>query len=50
MIEPDQRHELGAFVRARRESLTPDAPGTRRRTPGLRREELADRAGLAQPG
>jgi len=31
MIEPDQRHELGAFVR-------------------VRREELADRAGLAQPG
>ena len=46
MIESAQREELGAFVRARRESLAPDAPGTRRRTPGLRREELAARAGI----
>jgi len=46
MIDIEQRHELGAFVRARRESLGPDAPGTRRRTPGLRREELAARAGI----
>ncbi|WP_428333951.1 helix-turn-helix transcriptional regulator [Novosphingobium sp.] len=41
-----QRRELGAFVRARRENLSPDTPGTRRRTPGLRREELAARAGI----
>ena len=50
MIEIEHRREmgreLGAFVRARRESLTPDTPGTRRRTPGLRREELAARAGI----
>jgi len=37
---------LGAFVRAHRERMTPDAPGGRRRTPGLRREELAARAGI----
>ena len=46
MIDAEQRRQLGAFVRARRESLTPDQPGTRRRTPGLRREELAARAGI----
>jgi transcriptional regulator with XRE-family HTH domain len=46
MIDEEQRRQLGAFVRARRESLTPDQPGRRRRTPGLRREELADRAGI----
>ncbi|MEO4030254.1 helix-turn-helix transcriptional regulator [Chromobacterium vaccinii] len=37
--------ELGAFLRSRRESLSPAAaglpPGMRRRTPGLRREEVA---------
>jgi len=38
---------LGAFVRARREGLRPDETGRRRRTPGLRREELADRAGIS---
>lgn len=37
---------LGAFVRARRESIAPDTPARRRRTPGLRREELAARAGI----
>lgn len=37
---------LGAFVRAHRERITPDNPGGRRRTPGLRREELAARAGI----
>lgn len=41
-MEPDknQRHELGAFLRARREALPAPATG-RRRTPGLRREEVA---------
>ncbi|MFF7356309.1 helix-turn-helix transcriptional regulator [Streptomyces filipinensis] len=42
---PDQRRELGAFLRSRRERITPDQVGLphtgRRRTPGLRREELA---------
>jgi len=39
------KQELGAFLRSRRERLRPDdvglAPGPRRRTPGLRREEVA---------
>lgn len=46
MLDEKQRKLLGAFVRARRESITPDAPTRRRRTPGLRREELAARAGI----
>jgi transcriptional regulator with XRE-family HTH domain len=38
--QPSQRRQLGAFLRARREALpAPDAG--RRRTPGLRREEVA---------
>ncbi|MAT05050.1 MAG: transcriptional regulator, partial [Acidimicrobiaceae bacterium] len=44
-------NELGAFIRARREALRPEAvglpAGTRRRTPGLRRAELAVLAGLS---
>lgn len=43
--------EFGAFVRARRESLAPDQvglpAGPRRRTPGLRRSELATLAGVS---
>lgn len=39
------KHELGAFLRSRRERLQPQdvglASGPRRRTPGLRREEVA---------
>ncbi|MBC2666068.1 helix-turn-helix domain-containing protein [Novosphingobium flavum] len=46
MTTPEQRRLLGAFVRARREALRPETPGARRRTPGLRREELAARAGI----
>jgi transcriptional regulator with XRE-family HTH domain len=45
-----RRTELAAFLRSRRERLTPDdvglAPGLRRRTPGLRREEVAQLAGV----
>ena len=45
-----RRAELAGFLRARRERITPDevglAPGARRRTPGLRREELAQLAGV----
>lgn len=37
---------LGRFVRARREATTPPTR-ERRRTPGLRRAELADRAGIS---
>jgi transcriptional regulator with XRE-family HTH domain len=47
----DPRHrELGDFLRSRRERLTPQAVGLpggrRRRTAGLRREEVAERAGI----
>ena len=45
-----ERSELAAFLRSRRERLTPAAVGLdptgRRRTPGLRREELAQIAGI----
>jgi transcriptional regulator with XRE-family HTH domain len=46
----DRRAELAAFLRTRRERITPDdvglPPGLRRRTPGLRREEVAQLAGV----
>jgi transcriptional regulator with XRE-family HTH domain len=49
--QPDQRRELGAFLRSRRARITPDQVGLpqtgRRRTPGLRREELALLAGIS---
>ena len=42
---------LGQLLRVRRERLTPQdvglPPGTRRRTSGLRREEVAVRAGVS---
>jgi len=45
-----RRNEFGDFLRARRERLSPGALGLpdrrRRRTPGLRREEVAERAGI----
>ena len=48
---PEQRRELGEFIRARREKLTPGGIGLpaagRRRTPGLRREEVAQLAGFS---
>src|SRR5918996_1204112 len=44
-----RRRELAAFLRSRRERLTPSQVGLpitgRRRTPGLRREEVAQLAG-----
>ena len=45
---PDQALTLGGFLRDRRERLSP-GPGaqSRRRTPGLRREEVATRAGVS---
>ena len=46
MTTPEQRRLLGEFVRAHRERMRPEAPAGRRRTPGLRREELAARAGI----
>ncbi|MFJ3233817.1 helix-turn-helix transcriptional regulator [Streptomyces sp. NPDC086787] len=49
--QPNQPRELGAFLRSRRERITPDQVGLprtgRRRTPGLRREELALLAGIS---
>lgn len=42
-----QRELLGIFVRQRRESMAPQEQGRRRRTPGLRREELAARAAIS---
>jgi transcriptional regulator with XRE-family HTH domain len=46
----ERRRELAAFLRSRRERIRPDevgfAPGSRRRTPGLRREEVAQLAGV----
>ncbi len=47
MLDDDQRKLLGEFVRAHRERLAPEPPSGRRRTPGLRREELAARAGIS---
>jgi transcriptional regulator with XRE-family HTH domain len=47
MLDPDRRRLLGAFLRAHRERVRPDASTGRRRTPGLRREELAARAGIS---
>jgi transcriptional regulator with XRE-family HTH domain len=45
-----RRHELATFLRSRRERITPDdvglPAGGRRRTPGLRREEVAHLAGV----
>ena len=47
----NRRDELAAFLRARREALHPDdvglPPGRMRRTPGLRREEIALLAGVS---
>ena len=47
MLDDDQRKLLGEFIRAHRERLAPEPPVGRRRTPGLRREELAARAGIS---
>jgi len=50
-MSDERRRELGAFLRARREALTPEQVnlprGRARRTPGLRREEVALLAGVS---
>ncbi|MFC0547804.1 helix-turn-helix transcriptional regulator [Kutzneria chonburiensis] len=50
-VEGGNRHELAAFLRSRRERVTPESvglpSGARRRTVGLRREEVAVLAGLS---
>jgi hypothetical protein len=49
-LEADRHHELTAFLRSRRARLSPEQVGlprgTRRRTPGLRRGEVALLAGI----
>ena len=51
MASMSERSELADFLRSRRERVTPEAvglpPGGRRRTPGLRREEVAMLAGIS---
>ncbi|MBU6317708.1 MAG: helix-turn-helix domain-containing protein [Acidobacteria bacterium] len=51
MSTPTQREELAALLRARRNALTPGdvglPTGRARRTPGLRREEIAMLAGVS---
>ena len=52
MAPQERRQELGAFLRARRAALQPEDVGlpqgvNHRRTPGLRREELAQLAGMS---
>ncbi|KPV52088.1 hypothetical protein SE17_17525 [Kouleothrix aurantiaca] len=50
-LELDRRHELAAFLRNRRARVLPEdvglPRGLRRRTPGLRREEVAVLAGVS---
>ena len=47
MLGEAQRRLLGQFVRTHRQRLSPESTVGRRRTPGLRREELAARAGIS---
>lgn len=47
MTDAERQALLGAFVRAHRERASPEARAGRRRTPGLRREELAVLAGIS---
>jgi len=48
MTTPDARRALGTFLRAHRERLSPPADAARRRrTPGLRREEVAEACGAS---
>ncbi|WP_199615791.1 helix-turn-helix transcriptional regulator [Paenibacillus alkalitolerans] len=55
MSDDPRRQELGRFLRSRRERLTPQDAGlnhagnSRRRTKGLRREEIAALAGISLP-
>src|SRR5215470_4217769 len=50
-LELDRHHELAEFLRSRRARLSPEQVGlprgTRRRTPGLRRGEVALLAGVS---
>src|SRR5580704_13342674 len=44
---PEAGATLGDFLRDRRARIQPERPTQRRRTPGLRREEVATRAGVS---
>lgn len=50
-MDQADRDELGTFVRRRREQIQPEEvglePGVRRRTPGLRRQEVAQLAAMS---
>ncbi|MBF6130645.1 helix-turn-helix transcriptional regulator [Nocardia brasiliensis] len=49
-VRKARRAELGTFLKSRRAKISPDdvglPPGPRRRTPGLRREEVAQLSGI----
>ncbi|WP_157111973.1 helix-turn-helix domain-containing protein, partial [Nocardia beijingensis] len=49
-VRKARRAELGAFLKSRRARISPEdvgiPTGTRRRTPGLRREEVAQLSGI----
>ncbi|MFD4356186.1 helix-turn-helix transcriptional regulator [Nocardia sp. NPDC058518] len=49
-VRTERRAQLGAFLKSRRARITPGdvglPPGPRRRTPGLRREEVAQLSGI----
>src|SRR5687767_7014497 len=51
VLSDDRRHEIATFLRTRRARLAPEQVGlprgSRRRTPGLRREEVAALAGVS---
>jgi len=51
MLSEERRREIASFLRSRRARIRPEAVGlprgTRRRTPGLRREEVAALAGIS---
>lgn len=47
MRRGEQQRIFGEFVRAKRHCLSPPHEDRRRRTPGLRREELAQKAGIS---
>ncbi len=52
-MNTSDNHALGDFLRARRQRLDPATfgfPAGRRRTPGLRREEVAQLASISPTG
>ena len=46
-VDRERRLELAAFVRKSRREVQAPAPRGRRRAPGLRREDVADHAGIS---